>query len=239
VSTSVAPPGIEHRSTPPAGGSWASAGKRPDTGSRLRSQTRRLSVPHLLAGALLVLACAAGFVLWSLTIGGRAPVLALARPVSVGQVLTAADLREVSIATDPGVSTMIASQASVVIGRSVATSLPAGSLLSPGVLGAALVPGPGQAIAALALKAGTFPVELTPGARVAVILVPGSTMGPLGTLPGQGAVAVWPGTVTSVTAPANEQTTAVSVLLTETAARQVAAVPTGQLSVVLLPGGGR
>jgi hypothetical protein len=61
----------------------------------------------------------------------------------------------------------------------------------------------------------------------------------LGTLPGQGAVAVWPGTVTSVTAPANEQTTAVSVLLTETAARQVAAVPTGQLSVVLLPGGGR
>jgi hypothetical protein len=52
-------------------------------------------------------------------------------------------------------------------------------------------------------------------------------------------VAVWPGTVTSVTAPANEQTTAVSVLLTDTAARQVAAVPTGQLSVVLLPGGGR
>lgn len=239
MSTSVVPPGIERRSTPPAEESWVSTRKRPDTGSRLRSQPRRRSVPHLLAGAVLVLACAAGFVLWSLTIGGRAPVLALARPVSVGQVLTAADLREVSIATDPGVSTMIASQASVVIGRSVATSLPAGSLLSPGVLGAALVPGPGQAIAALALKAGAFPVELAPGARVAVVLAPGPATGSLGTLPGQGAVAVWPGIVTSVTAPANEQTTAVSVLLTETAARQVAAVPTGQLSVVLLPGGGR
>ena len=216
-----------------------SAGKRPDAGSRLRSQTRRRSVPHLLVGALLVLACAVGFVLWSLTIGGRAAVLALARPVSVGQVLTAADLREVSITTDPGVSTMIASQASVVIGRSVATSLPAGSLLSPGVLGAALVPGPGQAIAALALKAGAFPVELAPGARVAVVVVPGSPMGPVSPLPGAGVVPVWLGTVTSVTAPTADQTTAVSVLLSDTAARQVAAVPGGQVSVVLLPGGGR
>lgn len=239
VSTSTAAPGTERRSAPAAERPWLNTGKGSKGGSRVRGRPRRRSVPHLLVGMLLVLACAAGFVVWSLSVGGRVPVLALARPVSVGEVLTAADLREVSIATDSGVSTMAASQASAVIGRSVATSLPAGSLLSTGVLGAALVPGPGQAIAALALKAGSFPVELAPGARVAVVVVPGSPMGPVSPLPGAGVVPVWLGTVTSVTAPGAEQTTAVSVLLSDTAARQVAAVPGGQVSVVLLPGGGR
>jgi hypothetical protein len=43
--------------------------------------------------------------------------------------------------------------------------------------------------------------------------------------------------VISVTGRADEQTTVVSLQLAEAAARQVAAVPAGQLSVVLLPGG--
>ncbi|MBY8853919.1 hypothetical protein K7G98_39085, partial [Saccharothrix sp. MB29] len=47
-------------------------------------------------------------------------------------------------------------------------------------------------------------------------------------------VPVWPAVVTSVTTPANEQATVVSVQLTEAAARQVAAVPAGQLSIVML-----
>lgn len=239
MSTSMAPPGTERRPAPPAGGPWLSTGKGSDAGSRVRARPRRRSAPHLLLGVLLVLVCAAGFVLWSVTEGGRVSVLALARPMAVGQVLTAADLREVSIATDPGVITLAASQASTVVGRSVATSLPAGSLLSPEMLGAAVVPGPGQAIAALALKPGSFPVELAPGARVAVVLVPSAPAGPVNLVPGLGGAPMWLGTVTSVTIAATEQSTAVSVLLSEAAARQVAAVPTGGLSVVLLPGGGR
>jgi hypothetical protein len=46
--------------------------------------------------------------------------------------------------------------------------------------------------------------------------------------------------VTSVASAPNEQTTVVSVQLVEGAARQVAAVPAGQLSLVMVsPGGGR
>jgi SAF domain len=203
---------------------WLNTRRGPDAGSRLRVDRRR-SVPHLLVGALLVLACAAGVVLWSLAAGQRQRVLAAARPVPVGHVLSTADLREVSVAADPGVSTVAASQASTVIGRIMATSLPAGSLLTPEALGAALVPAPGQAITALALKAGAFPPELAPGARVAVVIVPSLSS------------AAWQATVISVTGRADEQTTVVSLQLTEAAARQVAAVPAGQLSVVLLPGG--
>ncbi|MBB5157468.1 SAF domain-containing protein [Saccharopolyspora phatthalungensis] len=213
--------------------------KTPGTGSRLRGGGRRRSIPHLLLGALLVLACAAGVVMWSLNVGDRRPVLALARPVAVGHVLSPQDVREVSIATDPGVATMPAAQASTVVGQTMATSLPAGSLLTPDVLGAGRVPGPGQALASLALKAGQFPPELAPGARVAVVFVPGSTTGSASTPPSaQDASSGWPATVTSVAARANEQTTVVSVQLGEAAARQVAAVPAGQLSVVMLSGGG-
>jgi hypothetical protein len=190
-------------------------------------------------GVLLVLACTVGGVVWSLAAGDRQRVLALTRPVPVGRLLSTADLREVSIAADPAMSTMAASQASTVIGRALATSLPAGSLLTPDVLGAALVPSAGQAIIALALKPGMFPPELTPGALVAVVFVPSSATGPSSAYAPPGTSATWQAIVTGVTARADDQITVVSLQLPEAAARQVAAVPAGQLSVMVLPGSGR
>jgi hypothetical protein len=187
---------------------------------------------------LLVLACAVGGVLWSSAAGDRQRVLALARAVSVGQVLSTADLREVSIAADPAMSTMAASQVSAVVGRALATSLPAGSLLTPDVLGAPLVPSAGQAITALAVKPGMFPPELTPGTRVAVVFVPSSATGPSSVFTSPSAPATWQAIVTGITARADEQITVVSLQLPEAVARQVAAVPAGQLSVVMLPGSG-
>ncbi|MGH3843636.1 MAG: hypothetical protein ACRDS0_19655 [Pseudonocardiaceae bacterium] len=165
--------------------------------------------------------------------------MALTRSVSVGQLLSTVDLREVSIAADPAMSTVAASQASTVIGRSLATSLPAGSLLTPDVLGAPLVPSMGQAITALALKPGMFPPELTPGALVGVVLVPSSVTGPSSVFASPSTPATWQAIVTGVTARADEQITVVSLQLPEAAARQVAAVPAGQLSVMMLPGSGR
>ena len=211
---------------------------RPDTSSRWRGGGR-YSIPHLLVGVLLVLACAVGGVLWSLAAGDRQRVLALTRAVSVGQLLSTAALREVSIAADPAMSTMAASEVSTVVGRVLATSLPAGSLLTPDVLGAPLVPSAGQAITVLALKPGMFPPELTPGSLVAVVLVPSSATGPSSVFASPSTPATWQAIVTGVTARADEQVTVVSLQLPEAAARQVAAVPAGQLSVMMLPGSGR
>ncbi|HEX6401697.1 MAG TPA: SAF domain-containing protein [Pseudonocardiaceae bacterium] len=211
---------------------------RPDTTSRLHGGQRR-SIPHLLVGVLLVLACAVGSVLWSLAAGDQRRVLVLGRPVSVGQMISRADLREVSIAVDPAMSTVAASQASTVVGRTLATSLPPGSLLTPDMLGTALIPGEGQAITALALKPGMFPPELTPGAHVAVVFVPNSATGPSSAFALPTVPATWQATVTGVTARADEQVTVVSLQLPETAARQVAAMPAGQLSLVMLSGSSR
>jgi hypothetical protein len=57
--------------------------------------------------------------------------------------------------------------------------------------------------------------------------------------PTPGQSTVWPAVVTSVTSPPDQQITVISVQLGEAAAHQIAAVPAGQLSVVMVSGGGR
>ena len=220
----------------PASGPWIGDGKKP-TVSRLRARTRSRGVPYLVLGLLLVLACVSAFVLVSLNTGNRRPVLALARGVSVGQVLTEQDVRQVNVAVDSGVAVVGVDQATTVLGRALATNLSAGALLTPDSVGGSTVPPAGQAVAALALKPGQVPAEVTAGARVSVVFMPhqvGATSSPL-----FDTGMAWPAVVTSVATAANEQSTVVSVQLGEAAARQVAAIPAGQLSLVLLSTGGR
>jgi hypothetical protein len=219
-----------------ANGAWIADGKK--LASRLRGSNRRRSVPHLLLGVLLVLACAVVFLLVSLNSENGQPVLALARPMSVGQVLTAQDLKQVNIAVGVGVSVVDASQAASVVGGTMSTSLPEGALLTPdSVNGTALLTA-GQAIAALAVNAGQFPPEISPGAHVSVVFALGQAGAGVNSPPTLDSTAVWPAVVTSVTTPPTEQTTVVSVQLSEAAARQVAAVPEGQLSIVMVTAGG-
>ncbi|MGW4115278.1 SAF domain-containing protein [Actinosynnema sp. NPDC004786] len=224
------------RATNAANGPWINDRKKPSA-SRSRTTGRRRSVPYLLLGVLLVLTCVGGFVLISLNSGDRQAVLALARGVPVGHVLTTQDLRQVNVAVDPGVAVVGADQVATVVGRPMATSLSAGALLTPDAVGAAALPATGQAIAALVLKPGQVPREVGPGARVSVVFVPGQA-GTATSPPADGGM-VWPAVVTSVTTPANDQNTVVSVQLSAAAARQVAAVPAGQLSIVMLSAGGR
>ncbi|MCC8245037.1 SAF domain-containing protein [Saccharothrix luteola] len=226
---------VADHSAGPADGLWVGDGTRPSA-FRLRAGGRRRSVPYLLLGVLLVLACAGGFVLVSISSGDRQAVLALARDMSVGRVLTAQDLRQVNVAVDPGVAVVGADRVAAVVGRPMATSLSAGALLTPDSVGGAVLPTAGQAIAALALKPGQFPPEIVAGTPVSVVFVSGQA----GTAssPSTDGGTVWPAVVTGVTTPVNEQTTVVSVQLAEAAARQVAAVPAGQLSVVMLSSGG-
>lgn len=213
-------------------------GKQNPPRSRLRGAGRPRSVPHLVLGVLLVVACATGFVVITVSSGHRHQVLTLANAVTIGHILTPQDLREATIPLDAGLSVVEASQASTVVGRPMGTSLPAGALLTAAAVGTAPVPGAGQGIAALALKPGQFPPGLTPGIRVSVVFVPAATGGSATAPPSSGAEESghWPAVVTDVTSPANEQVSVVSVALSEAAARQVAAVPAGQLAVVLVGG---
>lgn len=140
-------------------------------------------MPHLVLGTVLVLVCALAAVVLSVRAGGRVPVLALARDMPAGEVITSADLRVVQVA--PGdVATVRADQEASVVGQPLTVPRPAGTLLSPDDVGNVTWPPPGRAIAAVALPAGAFPPGLTAGAKVAAVVSPDAAGASRGTAGG-------------------------------------------------------
>jgi hypothetical protein len=73
--------------------------------------------------------------------------------------LTAADLRVAHVAHDPALQPIGADARGQVVGRHAATRLPAGTLLTQSMLTETFAPGPGQALVAVALKAGEMPAR--------------------------------------------------------------------------------
>jgi hypothetical protein len=221
------------------GGTASVVGSSGDRSGLLLPGGRRRSVPHLVAGALLVVACAAGFAIASARTDHRAAVLMLARPVTAGQQLGSGELRSVRVAVEAGVATIPASQLSDVVGHTVEVSLPAGALLTSAEVGAPQLPA-GQAVVAVAVKPGQAPPDLQPGDHV--LLVPAST-NPVGSgsasadSPSAGSGLSWAGTVITVVPPTGAgDSTVVAVQLAQTQARAVGALQTGQVDLVLVNG---
>lgn len=212
-------------------GAWLDSTGSP--GAPPRRRRRRL--PHLLFGVLLVVCCVGGAVWWTTGTQDRVAVLVVARPIGVGQVLTAADLRSVDVAVAPGLATVPAGQVSAVLGRPMATSLGPGALLTPDSVGAAVVPGAGRAVAAVAVKPGQFPPELAAGTRVTVVVIADTAAG---TATSSAGGAPWHATVIRVAPAGTDQTTVVSLELESTAATELAQVPAGQLALVMQPADG-
>ncbi|GAA3838211.1 hypothetical protein GCM10022403_083390 [Streptomyces coacervatus] len=194
-------------------------------------------MPYLVIGALLVLGCVTGAVLLTDRLGERENVLALARPVAVGQKLSGADLREVRVARDSGLDVLSAGSRTAVEGRSLAYSLPAGALLTESVLGRTRVPPAGQAVAAVGLKAGQLPAGIGPGSHVSAVAVPGNgeaTNAP----PVSAGNRSWSAVVDDVRPVRDEQLTVVTLLLAEDDAEQLAAAADGTIRIVVVHGGG-
>ncbi|VVJ21518.1 Uncharacterised protein [Amycolatopsis camponoti] len=199
-----------------------------------RRPHRRL--PHLLVGVLLVVVCVGGALWWSSTAQDRVPVLAVARPLSVGHALEPGDVREVEVSAADMVAIVPAGQAATVLGRRMATSLGVGSLLTPGSFGPSMIPAAGYAVVAVALKPGQFPLELAPGSPV--LVVTSSVASPPAEQPA-GGDSTWPATVTGVAKAEIDQNTVVSLQLPGTSAPALARVPSGQVSLVMLAVGDR
>lgn len=200
--------------------------------SRLRTGPRR-SVPHLALGVLLILACATGFVVVTTQLDDRVPVLSLAESVTVGQVLEPSDLREVMVAADAGLDMVSSSEASDVVGTAMSVSVPAGTLLSPGMLGGAVVPAPGEAIVAVAVAPGQVPPEASSGARVVVV----STAGEPDRGEDREARGGWNAIVVGVHPTTTDSATVISLQVDEDDARALAAA--GAVSVVMTAAGGQ
>ena len=204
---------------------------------------RRRSVPLAAGGVVLVVVCALVFAEGWLQAGNRQPVLALAQPVTAGQVITAADLETVRVSAAGPVSLVPASRQAEVVGSAAAVSMPAGSLLAGSDIGTP-PPVKGQVRLGVALKAGAYPPDLAAGQDVNVLATPasGTSGSSSSSVSASAALPVGQAVVLSVSpAPAASGTgdTVVELQVSADAMPQVAAAnAAGQIALAATPAGG-
>jgi hypothetical protein len=201
-------------------------------GERLPRSRRQRRPGMVAAGAVLIggfATVAAGLVARS---DHSVSVLAVARPVAVGQVLSPADLRVARI-SGSGLSAMSASSLSLVVGETATSSLTPGMLLQSSMLTRSPVPGAGLQAVAVAEKSSLVPAGVAAGRSVSLIQVP--TAGG-GHTAGGGGVLVDRALVVAVRTDPTGGTTVLSVEVPASLAPTVAqSVAAGALAVTLLP----
>jgi SAF domain-containing protein len=135
-----------------------------------RQRRRRM----LVLGVLLVVVGAVTAAYLFTGMRDRTAVVVLARDVPVGTPISLADVATTQVAVDAGVAVIPGRQLQQVVGRIAATDLRRGTLLAASQLTGARVPGPGQQVVPVAVKASQLPARgLQPGDQVLVVATPG------------------------------------------------------------------
>lgn len=207
---------------------------------RAQAFGRRRQVPWIVAGVLLVVGSALAFGVASIRLSHGEEVLAVARPVAVGQVIRASDLRAVRVTPAGGLTPMVAASEASVLGHPAAVALVPGTLITPADLGTSPLGGGAFDVVAMALKAGAYPPSLGPGEEVEVVPVVASGTSSAGAAPVTGQLNPVRGVVAAVDAtPAGSSADAVvSLDVSPSDAAEVAwLAAAGQAAVIELPAG--
>lgn len=130
-----------------------------------------------LAGALLVLAAVVAALALYTRLGDRTDVLALARNVLAGEVISPGDLRVVSIATDDDIPTVAASERAMVIGQYARVRLAAGSLLVRDGFQPGPLVDPSRVLMSIEVPAGQVPFGLREQSRLVLVVTPSRATG--------------------------------------------------------------
>ncbi|MBV2156176.1 SAF domain-containing protein [Kitasatospora sp. SUK 42] len=140
-------------------------------GRTMRARRRR---PAMLAMAVALIAAGGlgGAVLYNST-GQRVAVLALARDVPWGQVITEDDLVVARIAGDPALRPLSAQDRGRAVGMRAATDLKRGAMLTGSDLAQGLSVQPGQIVVGVSAKRTQLPASrLQPGQQIVVVNTP-------------------------------------------------------------------
>jgi hypothetical protein len=155
-------------STPATGrGRTTAADRVPVPTRQRRPGLAALAIVLILGGAAL-----SGYL--AITSGNKTSVIALARDVEDGNLITAADLTTISVSA-PGVNTVPASELDNVVKRQYRArgTYPRGLILVNGMLRGYHIPGEGYVSIALIVSEGQFPPQtITPGSAVKVLYSP-------------------------------------------------------------------
>lgn len=108
----------------------------------------------------------------------RDPVLAVRNPIERGQVLTAADLMVVDVASEQTVNALPSDQSALVVGRTALVDLSPGTLAVADLFAEQAAIEVGDGVVGLALDPGEYPtLTLRPGDRVRIVETPKTSEG--------------------------------------------------------------
>lgn len=164
--TAIANRSVSRNGTTPT---TSRSGPRTGTGPQAAKSPRSRNTGRVAIGLIVLALSALGAVVLFSSAADRVAVICIDRNVEVGQKLTEADLREVSIAGGSGLRSISADDARSVVGRTATVRLLAGSLLNPDQIADGPTLPEGTVIAGAVLKGGQYPVGLAIGDTVDVI----------------------------------------------------------------------
>ena len=175
--------------------------------------------------------------------GNRVEVLAVARAVPVGQMISEADMAVARVAADPALHPVPVSRRAEIVGRPAAVELRPGTLLTDQEVTDAVIPAAGEQVVGVAARPGQLPARgVQPGNRVLVVPVPGDPIrggtpttedaGPVGEPVPARVVQVGPGDA--------DGAVTVDLVVGQTVGPRLAALAsTGRVALVLQPADGR
>lgn len=156
----------------------AAAAPRPAAGTTGGTPVARSPLPtrqrrpgYAALGALLVLGLGGGFGYLYTTAGEKVPVVVIAQPVAVGEVIEREDLSTVDVAGD--VTAIAGANLQSVVGQRAAVALLPDTLVQRSMLTDVDPTPAGQVQVGVAVKGGQLPADgLLPGDRVQVLALP-------------------------------------------------------------------
>ncbi|GAB2711561.1 SAF domain-containing protein [Kitasatospora kifunensis] len=150
------------------------------------SAPRRSRRPALVAiGVALAAVGGLGSAYFVTAAGHRTDVIAVARDIPAGQVITSADLVRASMVADPALHPVPVSRAHDILGQVAAMDLPAGSMVTDRSVRAGQPLTAGKDTVGVLAKEGQLPAEpVQPGQVVTVVQTPGQ-QDASGAAPGQ------------------------------------------------------
>ena len=179
----------------------------------------------------VLLAIVGGLVAWfaySQATQGR-QVVATARPIAYGATITEEDLRSVEIPTGSTLRVTAWSDLGAIVGHVATTDLAPDALVAPDAVGAARLPGRGEAIVGFPVAAGRLPVSGLLPRDVVKIVDPAATRNGLAGLRA---------TVLSVGDPDAAGRRTVDLVVPDTAVEEVAAAAGNDNTLLVLVGSG-
>jgi hypothetical protein len=232
-------------SLPPEPPTSAAPARSAAVASRTTRRALIISVLVVLVGGVLAFGAAQ-------VLTRHTQVLAVSQDVTVGAMITDADLSVASVTKDPNISSIPASERSQIVGMIARVGLVKGELLTRAQVGTSSGFAPGEMLVALALKQGEFPVRgLTAGQTVLIVATPGANGSTSGAGSGAGSGSSSNGAGTGSFSPGIDgtvaevgtmnpatQVTVIDVRVSQSDGVSVARLAsTGNLAVILLPAG--